>query len=390
MKPITLFLFALMAAITLRAADLPKLNDPLATPQTVALYRNLHRVGQSHFLFGHQDTLAYGHDWMGEPNRSDVKDVTGDFPAIYGWDMGIVEADLAGNTAGGEHFNSATLLRYVKEAQARGGIVTFSWHARNPMTGGLFNDMTPAVKAILPGGAKHEAYKKTLDAFAEFFKQIAPMPVIFRPFHEHNGDWFWWGKTHASEADYIALWRFTEDYLRDVKGVHNLIYAYSPDRSRIDLSRGKTDYLYGYPGDAYVDVLGLDDYIDVRPPIYPGESSFEDKKQEFVRSLTLLATLADERHKIPALTETGCEKLTVPNWWTERLLPALRANDKTREIAWLMVWRNANAANEKVEHFYVPYKGHPSAPDFVKFHDAPDVLFESELPPMYATDKTAR
>lgn len=45
------------------------------------------------------------------------------------------------------------------------------------------------------------------------------IPVIFRPYHEHNGDWFWWGKGVNSEEDYIKLWQFTVEYLRDEKDV---------------------------------------------------------------------------------------------------------------------------------------------------------------------------
>jgi mannan endo-1,4-beta-mannosidase len=379
---IILAALSLMSATASAADTLPALNDKLATPQTVALYHNLYALGGRHVLFGHHDTLAYGHDWIDEPDRSDVKDVTGDFPAVYGWDMGAVELQGQHEEIKGPRQSVESLLGYARQAYARGGVVTFCWHARNPVTGGAFNDLAPAVHTLLPGGANHEHYKHTLDQFAEFFKQLSPMPVIFRPFHEHNGDWFWWGKGHASEADYIALWRFTETYLRDVKGVHNLIYAISPDRSRIDLNHGEADYFYGYPGDEYVDIIGLDDYKDARLP-RPGEASPEVKKQEFVQSLVMISKIAQKHGKLPALTETGCETLNIPDWWTSVLMPTLMANDDTRRIAWVEVWRNANAKLEGHEHFFAPYKGHSSASDFVKFHDSPFVLFESELPDMY-------
>lgn len=55
------------------------------------------------------------------------------------------------------------------------------------------------------------------------------VPVLFRPFHEHTGNGFWWGKGNCTAEEYIALWRFTLEYLRDTKGVHNLLYVYSPD-----------------------------------------------------------------------------------------------------------------------------------------------------------------
>jgi mannan endo-1,4-beta-mannosidase len=370
-----------MTSVAQAEQCLPALNDPLATAETVALYHNLYVVGRDHVLFGHHDTLAYGHDWIGDPDRSDVKDVTGDFPAVYGWDMSEVFPEpWTDAKIPDEHFDK--MLGYARKAYARGGLVTFCWHAENPVTGGQFDDKTPALHTLLPGGCNNEKYKAALDRFAVFFHALSPMPVIFRPYHEHNGDWFWWGKGIASEEDYIALWRFTETYLRDTKGVHNLIYAISPDRSRIDLDHAREDYLYGYPGDEYVDVIGLDDYKDVRLPRF-GEKSLEEKKKDFVEVLTLISKIADEKRKVPALTETGCETLNIPDWWTRVLLPSLKANEYTRRIAWLEVWRNANAKLEHTEHFFAPYKGHPSAPDFVKFHDDPFVLFESELPDMY-------
>ena len=62
------------------------LVDSLATAETVALFENLKTVSQQGVLFGHQDDLAYGIDWKATPGRSDVKQVCGDYPAVYGWD----------------------------------------------------------------------------------------------------------------------------------------------------------------------------------------------------------------------------------------------------------------------------------------------------------------
>ena len=188
------------------------------------------------------------------------------------------------------------------------------------------------------------------------------MPVVFRPWHEHNGDWFWWGKAHTSEADYIALWRFTVHYLRDVKGVHNLLYAFSPDKSRIDLAHFDQGYLYGWPGDEYVDVMGLDDYEDARPPREGDKAqTLAAKREDFTKALTELALLAKKKGKLPALT----------------------ANAETRSMAWVLVWRNGNASLEKQEHYFAPFPGQLSAEDFVKFAKGGTILLEGGLPPMY-------
>jgi mannan endo-1,4-beta-mannosidase len=349
--------------------------DKSATAETVQLWSNLGKIAQEHVLFGHQESLAYGYDWIGEPGRSDVRDITGSYPAVYGWDFGGLWDDSP--EALKYQINRDTLLKWTREGASRGGIITFSWHAPNPISGGNYNDTTEVVSTILPGGDNHAAFIAMLDRLADFFHAAAPIPIIFRPYHEHNGDWFWWGKSHASEEDFIKLWRFTVEYLRDSKGVHNLLYAYSPDRSRMRPDSAEA-YFYGYPGDDYVDVLGLDNYFDLNPQW--NKAPVEKKKKDFIKSLELVVRLAEERKKIPALTETGWENLGDPDWFMDRVLEGINANEQTRKIAWVLVWRNANTENEGRDHFHTPHANHPGVDDFRRFKESELILFEDELP----------
>lgn len=357
------------------------LIDKNATIETQALYQNLKSLQGRHSMFGHQATLAYGYTWQDEPDRSDVKDVTGSFPAVYGWDV----ADFLWIDKSDEQLqkDKSRLLSFTKEGLERGGIITYAWHMPNPVTGASFYDTTRAVHAIIPGGEKHKSYKTTLDSVASFFKELSPMPVIFRPFHEHNGDWFWWGKGLTSEEDYISLWRFTVEYLRDEKGVNNLIWAFSPDRSRTDIENFKEDYFYGYPGDDYVDIIGLDNYWDVGH--HANDTPLGERKKQFIRSLAMTAEIADEKNKIAALTETGLEAIPDSLWWTETLLKSLIANELTKKITYVQVWRNATKKVENRDHYYAPYPGQVSAEDFIKFKESEFILFEDELPDMYKT-----
>ncbi len=96
-------------------------------------------------------------------------------------------------------------------AVARGGINTFFWHLFNPVTGDNFYDKTPAVSAILPGGERHEFYRRELDRLAAFILSLKdsngkPIPIIFRPYHEHTGSWFWWGQDFCIADEYKELW----------------------------------------------------------------------------------------------------------------------------------------------------------------------------------------
>ncbi|HEX7026786.1 MAG TPA: glycosyl hydrolase [Gammaproteobacteria bacterium] len=359
-----------------------KMVDADATPQTRALLANLYRLRHDHLLFGHQDSLAYGVEWIGGDNRSDPKAVTGSHAAVIGWDVGGLELGNAHNLDG---VDFGDMQHWIRQAYLGGGVVTISWHMADPVSGGSSWNKGKFVHRLIPGGDLHETLKSYLDTFAAFNEQLKVtvdgeehyIPVIFRPWHEHTGDWFWWGKGNAREEDYIALWRFTVEYLRDVKHAHNLIYAYSPDRSRIDLDDFESGYLYSYPGDDYVDVFGLDNYHDLRYPADAGQ------REQFARSLQYLVELANRHNKLPAMTEGGQETVPDDEFWTGHLLAGILANGTTRQIAYAMVWRNANKARENKDHFYAAYPGHPSAADFVKFYKHPSVLFQDKLPDMY-------
>lgn len=370
------FVLGLAACGTFRGAGDAALVDPAASPETRALFHSLRDLAPDAVLFGHQDAVAYGVTWEGEEGRADVRDVTGAYPAVYGWDVGHLELGAEANLDGVRFDDMA---RWILAAYARGGVNTVSWHMDNPVSGGSSWDTTAAVRAILPGGARHALYLTWLDRFADFAGglRVGPLarfglgervPILFRPFHEMTGSWFWWGGANTTPEDYVALWRFTVEYLRDERGLDNLLYVYSPD-----VFETEADYLAHYPGDDYVDVLGLDDYYDV------GRA---DGTADLTRRLATLVTLAEARGKLAALTETGVEGVPRDDWWTGVLLRGIKADPVARRIAWVLAWRNANAARSPGHH-YAPYPGHPSAPDFVRFYEDPFVLFGDELPPLY-------
>tara|TARA_R110000868_G_scaffold294140_1_gene554708 strand:+ start:58905 stop:60074 length:1170 start_codon:yes stop_codon:yes gene_type:complete len=358
------------------------LVDANATPETKALLHNLHEMAGKHAMFGHQATLAYGYTWRGDSARSDVKDVTGSFPALYGWDIADFLPNPNRRNSSADSTRWVRNIGYVKEGHERGGVITYAWHMRNPATNSSFYDTTRAVHTIIPGGEKHEEYKQTLDIVADYFNEISPMPIIFRPYHEHNGDWFWWGKGLTTEEDYITLWRFTVEYLRDEKEVHNLLWAFSPDRSRIDMENFNEGYFYGYPGDEYVDIIGLDDYRDAGRA--DGDQTMAEKKRDFGISMANVAQIALDKGKISALTETGLEAIPDSVWWTEHLLPAMMSSDLSKRTTYVQVWRNATKRVENRDHYYAPYPGQVSAEDFIKFKETEFILFEDELPDLYS------
>nr|WP_199000430.1 glycosyl hydrolase [Flavobacterium sp. ASV13] len=346
--------------------------DKKATKETKALYENLKKVSKKHILFGHQHALEYGHGWTNEENRSDVKSVTGSHPAVIGIDF----SGLSGHSKNEIEKTAAILKKNVVATYERGGVTTVSWHFMNPVSSENFywKDTTSvaAMSLIKKGGSHHEQYKEILKTIADFAHSVKAKdgtlaPMIFRPFHEFDGDWFWWGKSHTSREDFIAVWQFTITYLRDILGVHNFIYAFSPDVR----FNSENEYLERYPGDDYVDMFGMDDYGDF------GRDGKYDLNAATKR-LKIISDLAIKKKKLAALTETGLESIPNKTWWTEALLKVLKSENL--ELAYVLVWRNDATSPT---HYYAPFPGQVSVPDFIKFYDDPYTLFENDLKGIY-------
>ena len=337
------------------------LVDPEAEPLTQNLFHNLRTLEPDRILFGHQDSTLYGVGWKDEPNKSDVFRVVGAFPAVYGWDL----FDLKALRDQGPD----SLKDHVEKAFRHGGVNTFSWHMWNPVTGQNFYDTTRAVYAILPGGSRHEQYRKDLDLVSTFFKGLKgaegnAVPILFRPFHEHTGNWFWWGQSHCTRDEFIRLWRFTVEYMRDQKGLHNLLYVYSPG----NLYGGEEDYFERYPGDDHVDVLGYDYYGKTLEPALP--------------TLRRIVEEAGARGKISALTECGypegMSRADRTDYYTRGLLWPLKRDLIAQRVAYMLVWRNAHA-----DHFWIPYPGHVAEHDFKVFYRDQLTVFGDKLPDLY-------
>ena len=363
----------LMVICDTRAAPRPKLTDSRATPETSALYRNLNKLAKKHILFGHQHATEYGHGWSGDSARSDVKSVTGSNPAVIGVDF----SGLSGRPPEAIERTKASLRKQITDTYNRGGVTTVAWHFSNPVTpktGFYWKDSVsaPAVPDLIPGGSHHEQYKAILQTVGSLANSVKGkngelVPMLFRPYHEFDGGWFWWGKPHCSKEDFTKLWQFTVSYLRDSLQVHNFIYVFSPDC----LFKTEADYTDRYPGDAWVDMVGFDDYADF------GRNGRYNLPAGITK-LKIVSDFARKAGKLAAFTETGLESIPDSTWWTNSLLKSLKA-EKVR-LAYVLVWRNdARSAT----HFYAPYPGQASVPDFLQFYKDPYTLFEADLPRLY-------
>ncbi len=358
---------ASLLLISCNGKSLPgnSLADPKATEETKALYNKMKLMSEKGIMIGHQDDLAYGIGWIAPNGKSDVYKVCSDYPAVFGWDLGHLEMGLDHNL---DSVPFADILKYSTEMSAKSGIITYSWHLNNPITGGDSWDVkTPGVVAsILPNGINNAKYNIWLDQLASFFSKLKDnqgkaIPVLFRPFHEHTGSWFWWGKDHCTPEEYKNLWVYTFDYLTKTKNLHNLIFVFSTAGDFQDAEQ----YSERYPGDNYVDIIGFDYYQG------PKQSNEEFRKtiSERIKTLQEYATISK---KPAALTEIGYETIPDSVWWTQSFYPVVKESG----LLYALFWRNAfNRPN----HFYMPYPGQISEQDFKKFYSLPSTLFLSDL-----------
>lgn len=342
--------------------------DKQATAETKALYSNLWAIGKKGFMFGHHDDLMYGRKWYNEQGRSDTKDVCGDYPGVYSLDFAELMDDRYTDVEA-----AAIRRRCILEARNRGEVIMACAHLNNPLTGGDAWDNTSnnVVSEILTdGSATQQKFTSWLDRLAEFVLNLKDnsgklVPIIFRPFHEHTQSWAWWGSTCTTEEEYIALWKFTVNYLKDVKGVHQFIYAIAP---QIDSQKSEDAFLYRWPGDDYVDFIGMDCYQGLSPAV-------------FAANIKTISKLSNSKLKPCGVTETGVEGFSDADYWTKQILTPATG----RNLSMVVMWRNKFVgANENDKHYYSIWKGHPSEKDFMKFYNSSITFFSKDLPDMYS------
>ena len=347
--------------------------DKNATSETKALYANLWDIASRGFMFGHHDDLWYGRYWYNEPGKSDTKAVCGDYPAVFSVDMGPIMDNRFDNA------ENTIRRRVIIEAYDRGEVITMCCHLNNPQTGGdsWDNSNNKVVKNILTEG--HETrtkYLQWLDRCADFANNLKGsdgklIPIIFRPYHEHTQEWSWWGKKCTTEDEFIRFWQFTVTYLRDTKGVRNFIYAISPQMDEDYGSSAEDRILFRWPGDEYVDFLGMDCY-------------HYNWKEAFKKNMEAISAISVRKQKPCGVTETGPEGFDWKDYWTNHILLCAQ----NQRVSMIVMWRNKFVGtNENDRHFYSVYPGHPSEEDFRTMYDSPVTFFSKDLPDMYTMPK---
>jgi mannan endo-1,4-beta-mannosidase len=369
MKALRLLLILVFTTFCSFGQQQPVPADKKATKETVNLFRSLWTLQNKGVMYGHQDDLMYGSTWWYEKDRSDTKDFTGDYPAVAGFELGHLEL---GNERSLDSVSFAQIADQIKAHYRRGGVITISWHANNPLTMQIKDTLSrrqygtawdvsskEVVASILPGGKNHELFNTWLERVATFFKGLkdddgTSIPFIFRPYHEHSGSFFWWGTTICTDKEYSALWRYTVEFLRDKKKIHNILYAYNTDRVT-----SLEQYLKGYPGDDIIDMLSLDMYD--RGAQFGGELD---------NALGFVTNEAITRNKLTALSETGGRR-GMQDWWSSVLLPVV----SKYPVGYVLTWRHAyRPRGARIGNTTQPFPE-----DFMVFFNSPRSLFLKDI-----------
>ena len=336
------------------------LSSPHRSPVVTNLLNRLQVfLDNDETLIGQYDTYYCGYNWLIDVDdksfiKSDMYDVCGDYPAIFGFDLnGIMQT--ANKAAAITHFE-------------RGGIISVSNHMNNIETGKNAWDRSSktVVKKILNEKKYKEVFCNILDNYASFFISLRDsngnlIPVLFRPWHESNSNYYWWGSDCCSNNDFKRLWRFTYDYLVKRKKVSNLVWVFSLDKFNTE-----ADFYSRYPGDKYVDVIGYEKYHWWTEK-ENDEECLSRFVKEFKAGLTILNQLCEKHKKVPSVSEFGFAGGVPARFWTRCVYDVI----KEFNIAYILLWSNIYDNKDRV---FGPYPGSRDATDFVEFSKMKNIV----------------
>jgi len=336
-------------------------SDKKSTKETVDLFSTMNTRMEKGIMLGHQDDLAYGNKWYGVPGRSDVKAVCGDYPAVFGWDLGNIETDSTYNT---DSISFSKLRAYIKLVNKIKGISILKWSAHNPAINniGIQSD-SYSVRMILQNKSVREKYVTYLDKIANFFKTLKDndgnyIPIVFQPFNEYNTPGkYWWSADQCTLTDYKKIWAFTVDYLRNSKNVHHVLYLYS-----VQADTTVNSFSNYYPGNEYVDLVGVS--LNLNQDIDPTGKMYV---QTLNTNLAIITQFAEKNNKIAALTNTGLEGIKLPDYFSNYLYPIVSQYKLSYVMFGKNTWNNEN-------HYFIPIPGHPASEDFNLFSKNPRIL----------------
>lgn len=251
---------AVVEKITVEAAEAPapvvpntKLTNPNASPNAKKLMEFLGSIyGKKMLTSQHTKDFAMA-------DVEYVKELTGKKPAVLGFELLGYSPNIQWNNYESDHTifeaknNRGTIQCAVDWAEKEHGIVAYCWHWFSPMCGSdkaFYTKHTDfdARKAVTPGTPEYDATIRDIDIISQHMKVFADkdIPILWRPLHEADGAWFWWGANGADACK--KLWRLMYDRMVNVHHLNNLIWVWNS---------AEPDW---WPGEDVVDLIGSDLY----------------------------------------------------------------------------------------------------------------------------------
>ena len=247
--------------------NLIKPVSPDASPEAEALLKFFHGISGKYTLTGQ-------HNYPNAKSRNSqfAADYTGKIPVVFSTDWGFAKDGDKDS-----YLARPDIVAEVKRQHRLGSIITICWHAvpptaDEPVVFSPRNDPASADSlasvqgqlqdqqfkdVLIPGTALYNRWCAQVDTIAFHLKQLqdARIPILWRPYHEMNGDWFWWG---GRPGDYgtATLYRQLFDRLSNYHKLNNLIWVWSVDRPK----KSQMQFSDYFPGISYLDILSLDVY----------------------------------------------------------------------------------------------------------------------------------
>ena len=301
MKRFCIFISLLLIACSTFAQGFKPVNKN-ASSEAKKLLAYLYEINGKYILSGEHN---YNHQL--NTYSDSVKAITRKYPALWGTDF-----ILSGKNDLGQQIVDESIKK-----SREGYLVSLMWHQGRPIDEPPYGwkesvqgKLTSAqwTELTTPGTALNEKWVAQIDVIAGYLKQLqeAHVPVLWRPYHEMNGVWFWWGDKKGPNG-VAKLWKMMYDRYTNYHHLNNLIWVWGANSIR-DIPKDQAyHYSYYYPGASYVDILGADVY------------HFDYEQNDYEELLKLA------NGKLIALTENG----ELPN------IDILKAQPKW---AWFMVW----------------------------------------------------
>lgn len=269
LKYIFLVIILSSASLLFAAQDITKPVSPKASPEAMALLKFFHDISGKYTLTGQHNfpaTRSRNSEFYGR--------YLGKNPVIFSYDFGFAAADDKDS-----YLARPEIVQEAIKQHQTGALIAICWHAVpptanepvtfQPVPGSTSTGNLASVQGQLtdeqfkdvltPGTALYKHWCEQVDNIAGFLKQLdkARVPILWRPYHEMNGDWFWWGGRIgelSTKALYIQLYKRLVEHHK----LTNLIWVWSVDRPNKD--KPQMNFANFFPGEKYVDILALDVY----------------------------------------------------------------------------------------------------------------------------------